>query len=216
VLVPGGIVSLIIPDKRFCFDINRQESEISDLIDGYLGRRTTPSFRQIYDFHSKIISVDTAAVWAGDVDYRGTWRTDLDPDDWAYELCTKAANTGEYIDSHCGVYTPTSFLGLMNTLAKLDLLPFRIKQFQHTEVGSLEFRVVLERIDATDPEHRRRLLRDSVRRFSLPADVAHTRVNQIELGPRELKAIALKRKAVDQLHSVKFRLARALSRSRRA
>src|ERR1700722_3107279 len=33
VLRPGGILSLVVPDKRFTFDINRQTTEIGDLVD---------------------------------------------------------------------------------------------------------------------------------------------------------------------------------------
>ena len=50
VLRPGGILSLVIPDKRYCFDINRSLTEVSDLVDANLRRLRQPSFRQAYDF----------------------------------------------------------------------------------------------------------------------------------------------------------------------
>ena len=48
VLRPRGILSLIIPDKRFTFDINRRTTEISDLVDAYLRGLRKPSFRDVY------------------------------------------------------------------------------------------------------------------------------------------------------------------------
>jgi len=95
VLADGGRLCLAIPDKRLCFDVNRDLTTMADLVDAHLRGLSAPGFRQIYDFHSRIIEVDAAALWAGTADYRGTWRTDLDPDEWAYELCLKSQQTGE-------------------------------------------------------------------------------------------------------------------------
>ena len=55
VLRPGGILSLVIPDKRYCFDINRSLTEVSDLVDANLRGLRQPSFRQAYDFYAKAI-----------------------------------------------------------------------------------------------------------------------------------------------------------------
>ena len=94
VLRPRGILSLVIPDKRFTFDINRRTTEIGDLVDAYLRRLRIPSFRQAYDFISKEITqmVDPAAVWAGTADFTGVVRSDVpDPDVAALQLCRTIA-----------------------------------------------------------------------------------------------------------------------------
>ncbi len=96
-------------------------------------------------------------MWAGQADYTGTWRTDLDPDQWAYELCLKHQQTGEYIDGHCSVFTPASFLGLYRKLVELDLVDFRIATFHPTEINTIEFRVVLEKLPPGDAAQRRAL-----------------------------------------------------------
>ncbi len=146
VLTDGGLLCLAIPDKRLCFDVNRPLTEIGDLIDAHLRSLRAPSYRQIWDFHSKIVDVDAAALWAGTADYSGTWRTDLDPDHWAYELCLKHRQTGEYIDGHCQVFTPRSFLAVYAKLIKLDLIDYRIAAFHPSARGTIEFRVVLEKL----------------------------------------------------------------------
>jgi SAM-dependent methyltransferase len=156
VLAPGGILSLVIPDKRYSFDINRTPSEISDLVDAYLRGLKRPTYRQVYDFFSKAINgvVDTAALWAGTVDYTGVVRTDCgDPDVAALDVCRTVLDAGEFVDAHCHVFTPDSFLTLYEKMARLRLIDFEISHFFTTQVNRLEFHVSLRRLwSSTDPE----------------------------------------------------------------
>jgi hypothetical protein len=169
VLAEGGRLCLAIPDKRLCFDVNRDLTTMADLVDAHLRGLSAPGFRQIYDFHSRIIEVDAAALWAGTADYRGTWRTDLDPDGWAYELCLKAQQTGEYVDGHCQVFTPASFLDVYARLVGLGLIDYRIAAFHPSVWGTIEFRVVLEKLPAAMPADERRAIQlDSIPTFDDP------------------------------------------------
>jgi hypothetical protein len=151
VLRPGGFLALIIPDKRFTFDINRRTTQISDLVDAYLRKLRTPSFRQAYDFisHEVTDEVVPAAVWAGAVDFTGVVRRDRDPDVAALELCRTIARTDEYIDVHCSVFTPASFLDLYEKLVRLGLVEFEVAHFVPTAFNDLEFHVSLRRSDST-------------------------------------------------------------------
>ncbi len=146
VLAHGGRLYLAIPDKRLCFDVNRAVSGMSDVMDAYLRGLRAPSHRQIWDFHSNMIAVDPAAMWAGTVNYDGQLRTDLEPDQWALELCERSNQPGEYVDSHCWVFTPTSFLRLYQRLVSLDLVDYSIAAFVPSQPGTIEFRVVLEKL----------------------------------------------------------------------
>ena len=207
VLDTDGVVSLVIPDKRFCFDVNRRETDIADVVDCYLNGATRPSYRSIYDFFSKMVAVDTAALWAGTVDYSTVVRDDIEPDLYSMELCRRSAE-GEYVDSHCGVYTPASFLTILEKLAKLGLLRFRVKAFQPTQVNSLEFRVVLEKSSETDPERLRKTIHESVEaaRSTLGGEPSTPAVAQPVLGPRELALITAKRRAVDRMHRARAKV----------
>lgn len=169
VLVDGGRLCLAIPDKRLCFDVNRDLTAMSDLVDAHLRGLKAPGYRQIYDFHSRIVAVDAGALWAGTADYTGVWRDDLDPDAWAYEQCRKHQATGEYVDGHCQVFTPGSFLDLYARLVKLDLIEYRIAEFVPTVVNTIEFQVVLEKLpEGLDPAERRRIQLDSIPTFDDP------------------------------------------------
>jgi SAM-dependent methyltransferase len=150
VLRPSGILSLIIPDKRFTFDINRRTTEIGELVDAYLRRLRKPSFKQAYDFISKEITemVDPAAVWAGTADFAGVVRSDVpDPDVAALQLCRTIESSERYVDVHCSVFTPESFLGLHEQLARLGLTEFEVAHFVPTEFNQLEFHISLRRSD---------------------------------------------------------------------
>ncbi len=156
VLRDGGRLSLAVPDKRLCFDVNRRVTDIADVVDAYLQGIERPSYRQIYDFHSRIVAVDAGALWAGTASYEEVWREDLDPDFWPYELCLKA-QSGEYVDGHCQVFTPASFLELYAKLVKLDLIPFAIAAFETSQPNTIEFKVVFEKLpDGLDADERRR------------------------------------------------------------
>ena len=152
VLAPNGILSLVIPDKRYTFDINRSPTDISEIVDAYLRRLTRPSYKQVYDFFSRAINgqVDAAAVWAGNVDYTGVVRTDFtDPDLAALSVCETVLPTSEFVDAHCQVFTPASFLTLCEKLARLDLIDFELAHFLPTQVNTVEFHVSLRRLPSS-------------------------------------------------------------------
>ena len=205
VLGDGGIVALALPDKRLCFDVNRSVTEIADLVDAHLQGLVAPGYRQIYDFHSKMVAVDPALMWAGLADYRGVWRTDLDPDLWGYELCLKHRQTHEYIDGHCSVFTPASFLELYAKLVKLDLIGFEIASFHPTEPNTIEFRVCLRKLPTDlDATARRARQLASIPTFDdvVPAGPAEAAAPQADadrvvmvLSPREQAWIQAKRRA---------------------
>jgi SAM-dependent methyltransferase len=152
VLRTDGILSLVVPDKRYCFDINRRTTEVSEWVDAYLRQLQRPSFKQVYDFISKEISgkVDTAAVWSATADYSGVVRSDVaDPDVAALNLCRAVQQSDEFVDVHCSVFTPDSFLELYERLARLGLIEFEIAYFAPTEFNTLEFYVSLKRMDSS-------------------------------------------------------------------
>lgn len=140
---PGGRIALVIPDKRYCFDIRRNESRIWDVIDAHQQQLKVPSSRQIYEFASLMISVDTQAVWCGERGHPEGDGTDVgDVDAFAFDLCRKQQQ-GEYIDVHCWAFTPATFVDIYQRLVKLGLLDLRLLEISPTETNSMEFYVTL-------------------------------------------------------------------------
>ena len=220
VLVDGGLLCLAVPDKRLCFDVNRGLTEIGDLVDAHLRGLRAPGYRQIYDFHSKIVEVDAAALWAGTADYSGQWRQDLDPDQWAYEQCLSHRDTGEYIDGHCQVFTPASFLEVYARLVALDLIDYRIATFVPSAVGTIEFRVVLEKLPATlVGDERRAAQLASIPTFvdtvpapppAQPGAAPRSSPTFFVVTPREETLIRSKRRAIEATRRVTTGVSRRL------
>ncbi len=50
VLKPTGHIRLAVPDKRYCFDYLRHETEIADVLSAYLAGARMPQPQQILDF----------------------------------------------------------------------------------------------------------------------------------------------------------------------
>jgi SAM-dependent methyltransferase len=160
ILKPGGILSLVVPDRRFTFDVNRRNTDIGDLVDAHLRGSRQPSYRDIYDWFSSTVTVDgmvdTEGLWSGNIDYAGIVRTDVtDPDVDAYHHCL-ARREGQVFDLHCHTFTPTSFLTLYEKLVRLNLTDFEVASFFPTNRNELEFHVSLRKLPVGgDPEARR-------------------------------------------------------------
>jgi hypothetical protein len=157
-LSTGGILSLVIPDKRYTFDINRSVTEIGDVIDAHLRHLTRPSSGQIYDFFTKAINglVICEDAWAGTTDYSNVVRTDVeDPYRLGYSWCQSVLASDDFVDVHCHVFTPESLLDIIDELVRLGLIEFEIASFFPTEHNTLEFHLSLRKLNPSqDPEER--------------------------------------------------------------
>src|SRR3954453_14925536 len=188
VLRPGGVVSLVVPDKRFCFDARRQVTDPGDVVEAYLSKRSRPSIAQIFDFESRYVDVDTLALWAGRPGYGGAPLRVRE----AYDKCVDAMAHDEDVDVHATTWTPASFVEVMRTLFDLDLVPFRFAAFHPTPFNSLEFYVTLELLDPSLPDaERRRLQQESlpgVVEVAAPLGTSNGH-QQIELSDREVRLV---------------------------
>ena len=153
VLKPGGVLSLAIPDKRYTFDILRRETVPADLIEAYDRRSRKPSSGQIFDHYSMVVDADTQKIWKGEPgDHTLRKKFTLDK---VVGLWREASENNKYIDTHCWVFTPYSFIDNLKMLIRLDLLDFEVASFDETVYAQLEFFVTLRKLDeALPPEQR--------------------------------------------------------------
>jgi SAM-dependent methyltransferase len=206
VLRPGGLVSLVIPDKRFCFDTRRRTTDVSEVVDSYLMRRRRPSVAQIFDFWARYATVDAGSMWAGsavDAPDRGQVVE-------AYGRCVDAMSHDEYVDVHATTWTPSSFIDVLGTLFDLDLIRFRIAAFHPTPFNSLEFYATLERLDdSLAPAERRRLQLASMPEFVEVQPHADGRV-WLDVSDREAKLLEMKRQILGVTRRAVRRVRRAV------
>jgi len=124
-LKPEGILSLVIPDKRFCFDYFSSVSFTGNVLDAYTDKRVKPSHGQIFDH------VANAAKRKGNI----AWGDDElgCADELVHTIAEAQAHwersvaTEEYMDVHCWRFTPSSFRLLFSDLQGLGLISLEIK-----------------------------------------------------------------------------------------
>jgi SAM-dependent methyltransferase len=142
VLKPGGILSLVIPDKRFTFDYLRPPSTASEMIEAHLLHPRSPTFRQVFDYLGSAVKVDVVEAWVAKL--RPDHLEHIHTEDIAWENAQRASV--EYIDVHCWVFTPQSFFDAVRMLIRRDLFDYRVTSFFPTARNDLQFFVALERI----------------------------------------------------------------------
>lgn len=137
VLKPGGEVRLVVPDKRYCFDFARRETNIVDVLAAYVVKARVPQPQQTIDFQLHARTADCVRIWEGTLDGFESKRFCRDQEalDVAYDVVVN----GTYHDVHCWVFTPLSFAKLMLRLVELNLLEFGCSDFEDTELHTLEF-----------------------------------------------------------------------------
>lgn len=141
VLRIGGRLCLAVPDKRFTFDYQRTPSRLTEAMSAHVQSLRRPSPRQVFDHHYKVVQLPLREAWQGSLDITNLSRIH----DFDYALAqTRKAQAGEYVDCHCWVFTPRSFLELMAELAEHGFLAYRLASFHDTRPYTFEFHVCLE------------------------------------------------------------------------
>ncbi|MGH9096091.1 MAG: hypothetical protein ACRDWB_01570 [Acidimicrobiales bacterium] len=218
VLVTGGILSLVVPDKRFTFDVNRRVTEFGEVLDAHLRNIKAPTYAQMFDFFAHTVTidgmVDTPAIWAGTADYSGAVRDDVpDSDIAAFGICRQQQQRPSFVDIHCLVFTPGSFVDIFEKLVKLDLVNFEIGAFFDTRVNTFEFHVSLRKVDLDQERSQiraqqyasvrraREVIAASPRPGPTPPDSngAASRSPGLELSGLEQRALLLKRRVMHRL-----------------
>ena len=126
ILRPRGVLSLAIPDKRYCFDYFRQPTTSADVLQAYLGRDRKPGFRQLFDYWASFATVNGALIWDAGTTVPPTRQV---PSRTAWDIARAQSTDGIYHDVHCWVFTPVSFFEALATLIELDLLDFVVATF---------------------------------------------------------------------------------------
>jgi SAM-dependent methyltransferase len=153
VLKPGGILSLAIPDKRYCFDYYRSLTQPAEVVDAYLRGQRKPEPRQVFDFLSSVACWQGNFAWGPDSDFSVIDLVRIHSNTAAWQLTQEIFASPDYYDVHCWVFTPHSFFDLIRTLIQINLFDYRLVEFYQTE--GCEFHVSLEAIDLTKDEAER-------------------------------------------------------------
>ena len=136
---PDGVLTLAVPDKRFCFDHFRTLSSLGMVVDAHLNGSTHPSAGAILDFYLSYARRGGGDAWnAGD---RGRFEFAFDFQNATERMA--ASIGGDYIDVHQWCFTPSSFRLLIDDLHRMGLIRLREVEFLGTD--GFEFFVWLGR-----------------------------------------------------------------------
>jgi hypothetical protein len=150
-LRPGGLLGLAIPDRRATFDAARNDTTIAEVVEAHLDHHTRPSLRQILDAGAFAAIAAPERGWRPEQG-RGLPASVLAalPDLYRW-LRDDLAPAPRYVDVHCWVFTPATFLALAEALAAIGCFPYRIEAFFPTDPGEIEFQTRLRATHAADP-----------------------------------------------------------------
>ncbi|HJE22794.1 MAG TPA: class I SAM-dependent methyltransferase [Methylorubrum populi] len=151
-LRPGGVLNLSLPDRRFMFDAGRSDSTIAELIEADLLGYTRPSPRQMIAHTYQARAVEPGQVWAGEDPARAPRLCGDAALALAHLQARDALASGAYANCHCWVFTPLSFLTVVDEASRLGLFPFVLNRIAATEPGSFEFYVSMRRDGEADPQ----------------------------------------------------------------
>jgi SAM-dependent methyltransferase len=184
VLKDHGVVSLAIPDKRYCFDHYRPISGIGQVIDSHLGGCAQHSPGTAVENFLYTVTKGGKLGWSRL--HEGEFKF-LHRAEEAIEIFERLTNRPEYVDFHKWCFTPHSFRLLIQELNWLGLVPFRECCFFETR-GS-EFFVTLGREGGGTNMNRNELLKVIEQEISYGNE--RTMRARIELLRRRLKRLVL-------------------------
>lgn len=144
VLKPGGVLSLVVPDKRFTFHCQRDLSRASEFIETFPLRSRKPSLRQVFDSHYSSAPVDAQFAWTEKFEPASLNNVHSHPKG-VFDVCKKVLCEDFYVDSHCYTFTPESFDQIFRCILQLELTDFELVHLFPTEVNGMEFYVSLRK-----------------------------------------------------------------------
>ena len=122
-----GVLSLAIPDKRYCFDYFRWPSSTGDVLQSYTEHRIIHTPGTIFDHFSNAVKIDEMSFMHTLNDAKLDWEC--------------ALQSEEYVDVHNWRFTPSSFRIILHDLQVLNLT--ELAEMGGSETTGCEFFITL-------------------------------------------------------------------------
>lgn len=141
ILKDDGVISLVIPDKRYCFDHFRPITGISNIIDSYYQKNKINTPGKVAEYYLNVVSKGGSIAW--DSNTNGDYKF-IHSLENALQGMNFVLNQKEYLDVHAWCFVPSSFRLIIHDLYNLGLIPFQEVEFFPT-VGC-EFYITLSQM----------------------------------------------------------------------
>ncbi|MGJ8689241.1 MAG: class I SAM-dependent methyltransferase [Gammaproteobacteria bacterium] len=127
VLKEGGVLSLVIPDKRYCFDHYRPITSISQIIDSHIEKHKIHTPGAAADYFLNVVSMNGQRAWqSGSVGQFELVHTLESARQNIHNAST------HYVDLHAWCFVPHSFRLLIKDLNDLGLIQLKEVGFSTT------------------------------------------------------------------------------------
>lgn len=148
-LKDDGVLLLVVPDKRYCFDHYRPITGLSKVVDAYIRKDTIHTPGTVAEYYLNVVSKGGGIAWASGA--RGKYEYVHGVND-ALNGINLVVEQKAYIDVHSWCFVPNSFRLLINDLNALGFISLREVKCFKTE--GCEFAVVLSRSGSGPSESR--------------------------------------------------------------
>jgi hypothetical protein len=118
----GGRLSLVLPDKRYCFDRFQPLSSLGDAVDAFYGANKFHTAGALLDHQAYACKRDEQLVWSTAA--TGALGTQFPQLENAADVIKSGLAQDEYHDTHHWKFTPSSFDLLAHDLAALGFHDF--------------------------------------------------------------------------------------------
>lgn len=134
VLKPGGLLSIVVPDRRGCFDYFRPNTQLGDWLDAYATNRDRPLPRQVFDLKSNLSYFQDGPRKLGAFSVGETRSSVMLSGNLteAYKKYYLDPLEDGYHDAHCTVMTPASLEMLLTETQYLGFVDFTIEEVSAT------------------------------------------------------------------------------------
>ena len=161
-LKKDGVLSLAVPDKRYCFDRFRPLTGIGRVIDAARNPQKIHSAGTAAEYFLTVVSKGDRISW--DANEKAEFKL-VHSLEQAKQAIRDVSEHGSYLDVHEWCFTPTSFRLMMRDLFELGFIQLKELAF-HPSEGS-EFYIALSRAGALLPGTRLDLLQEIHRELSV-------------------------------------------------
>lgn len=221
VLKPGGMISMAIPDRRACFDYFRPVTTLSSWLTAYLADTSRPTPAQYFEMATSTATFDTGAEKTISF-HRGVPLDKVSVSlrlDESYAEWLDSSRQDEYHDTHCSVFTPSSFELLIRDSGYLGLTAFEVVEifdspgvefYAHLRLNTSPDVLRPANYEATRNEILRNMLDEAAETSSLRVESSELRAKNESLEEGE----ALRRE-IGEMSKVKDSLTDALESMRR-
>ena len=155
ILNDSGVLSLVVPDLRYCFDSFRPISGLARVIDThFLHNPARHSPGTVVEFYLNFVTKGGQGAWyaGAEGDFAFGLSVEL-----ARQAMEKALHSAEYQDVHAWCFTPSSFRLLLHDLRSLGLTDFH--ELAYYPTSGCEFYITLGRAGEHRPLDRLELLK---------------------------------------------------------